>query len=142
MISIYVGMALSDAPEEFRVDFQNQLKAWLRMIPDIEVKDFFGLGSGTAGEVYALDRHYVLSSDLMIAIMDHPSLGLGGEVQLRVDSRKPLLPFRHNTTKVSRYPLGAFDLNGIHCHAYHDISDIVSVVRSWCNMQQLFPHSA
>ncbi len=95
MTKTYVGMALSGAPVSFSEIFQSELKAGLRLIPDVEVLDFswttHGPEANSDESVYQLDKSHAESADVCIFILDHPSLGLGMEIMLRYTTGKPSL---------------------------------------------------
>ncbi len=100
---IYVGCALTHAPEKFRKDVI-LLKEELRKHYD--VLDFVGLKGLTPRKVYKHDTSCVRSCDLFVSICDYPSLGLGFELGLAVEIGKPILAFAHVDSKVSRLVLG------------------------------------
>ena len=56
LFTIYVGMALTDAPEEFRDKFQNELKEMLRALVGVTVLDFIGLEGGSNVDVSRHDK--------------------------------------------------------------------------------------
>lgn len=129
---IYVGMALSDAPEEFRTDFHDDLKGRLREIAGIEVLDFFWTSNGpTAGddvEVYELDEAHAQNADLFVAILDHPSTGLGMEIIIRHSTGKPTLFLAKQGTKVSRMPIGYLKKFKIPRYRYASVDDIIEKI--------------
>ena len=129
MQTIYVGMALTDAPEEFRTTFQAELKTALRKISDVEVLDFVGLEKGTAADVYEYDRKCTEDCDLLVAICDHASIGLGMEVVFRHSTKKPLLLFAHKDSKVTRMLLGFAEGEGYVFTRYENVDEIVSEVK-------------
>ncbi len=135
MIKIYVGMALTGAPDEYRKDFHDELKASLRAESGVEVLDFFWVSHGiTAGQdkdVYLVDKEHVENADLCIFLLDYPSTGLGGEMERRSINRKPFLAFKHSSSKVSRYTLGLCAHNNVEVNEYLDVGDIMLVFKVW-----------
>ena len=107
MAKIYVGCALTGAPQEF-VDKVELLKALLRE-EGYEVPDFLGLVKGTAQDVYEVDIwQRVAECDLLVAICDVPSIGLGWEMATAVEKRrKPVLAVAHKDTRITRLIIGA-----------------------------------
>ena len=128
-ITIYVGMALTDAPPEFRDFFQSELKAELRKFDDVEVFDFVGLENGTAVDVYLHDRHCTETSDMCVFIVDHASTGLGIEVVFRVLTKKPCLFFAAEGRRVTRMLLGLLESKSHPLYRYNSVADIIEVVR-------------
>ncbi len=99
---IYIGCALTLAPPVFQGEVDH-LKNKLKTTPNIEVLDFFGLGSGTPREVYEHDMECVEQADLMVAICDYPGIGLGWEMGTRVRQlQKPILVLAHTESHITR----------------------------------------
>ncbi len=121
-------MALTDAPEEFRGMFQNELKDALRTLPDVEVLDFIGLENGTEIDVYEYDRKCTEECDLMVAVCDHASLGLGMEIAFRQTSGKPLCIFAKEDAKVTRMVTGMAAKEDCRFVRYQSVDDIIQVV--------------
>lgn len=104
-MKIYVGCSLTHAPAWFKVRI-TELKTRLGDLPDVEVLEFLGLVNGTPHDVYVHDIiECVGKCDLMVAICDHPSIGLGWEMATQVGRGKPLLAFAHRGSKVTRLVL-------------------------------------
>lgn len=88
-ISLYLGHALMRAPLAFRqqmADLKNRLA-----ISGFRVLEFFDLKVGTASEAIRHDLRQVEDCDLLVAIGDEPSLGLGVELMHRAKLGKPAL---------------------------------------------------
>lgn len=130
--SIYVGMALTHAPADYRDVFQVELKEKLRLIPNVKVLDFFwvahGEHAGTNPEVYQWDKDQTEMADLFIAMIDYPSLGLGMEIMIRHQSNKPVLFFLEQERRASRMLLGLIEQSGNVLHEYQSVDDIIQVV--------------
>lgn len=129
MKKIYVGMGLTQAPKEFREDFQKELKDALRVLPDIEILDFIGLAGSTKEEVYTYDKSCTESADLAIFIVNHPSIGLGMEIVYRQQTGKSMLICAHADAKITRMLLGMCSVEDVPFHHYNEVSDIVSLVQ-------------
>ena len=84
---VYVGCSLTHAPKKFRDEVEN-FKNKLREI--CEVLDFYGLADkDIPREVYEHDIHNCVGKcDLLLAICDFPSLGLGWELGTQVEKEK------------------------------------------------------
>lgn len=98
--SLYVGQALTDAPDSFRIDFQNELKQELRKLPGVEVLDFVGLENGTALDVYLHDQKCTQTATLCVFIVDYASIGLGMEIMIRHQSGGRVLFLPEQTVKL------------------------------------------
>lgn len=133
--SIYVGMALTDAPEEFRTVFHDELKSKLREIPNVEVLDFYWISNSPTGgddiEVYNLDEQHSQNADLLVAIVDHPSIGLGMEIMLRHATGKPSLFFANKDKRVTRMLTGYLKKNQMNLHRYDNVDEILRVVKDF-----------
>jgi len=135
MKTIYVGMALSGAPEEFRETFQHELKAQLRCLSDVTVLDFFwttqGREVGHDADVYRYDKEQAESADLCVFVLDYPSTGLGMELMIRQATGKPSLFFVHTEPRqrVSRMVLGYLAETKQSTHTYTHVNDIVDAVK-------------
>lgn len=131
VVTVYVGMALTEAPPEFRDGFQQELKSGLRMLPGVTVLDFVGLEGGTALDVYRHDRGSTLQADLAIFICDHPSTGMGMEIMVRHYSRRPTLLFAATGSRVTRMVLGFSEAEQVPLHRYGSVQEIVASVQRW-----------
>jgi len=134
---IYVGMALNDAPLEFKGNFQQELKRKLNAIPGVVVLDFVGTENGTALDVYEHDSSCVKMADLCLFVLDYPSIGLGMEIVIRESVDKPALFVAGEGVKVSRMLLGFLDKKTQPLYRYGtsgnepDFDRIIEVVRPY-----------
>lgn len=131
IITIYVGQALTDAPDEFRIVFQSDLKRALRELTDVEVRDFVGLANGTALEVYVHDRSCAVTVDLCVFVVDYASIGLGMEVMIRHYEGGKALYFAKTGRKVTRMLMGFLEQNSCPLHRYDEVADIVNVIKQY-----------
>lgn len=128
---IYVGLALTGAPPEFRDTFQHELKSELRRLLEVEVLDFVGLENGTALDVYLHDRKCAQSADLCLFVVDHASIGLGMEIMIRHHSGRQMLFFAHFDSVVTRMLTGYLEHVGKILQRYQSVADIISSVREY-----------
>jgi nucleoside 2-deoxyribosyltransferase len=105
VIKLYVGCGLTHASDEFKQKVA-KLKERLKEIPSIEVLEFLGTEKGTSADVYVHDIvNCVDECDIMLAICDEPSTGLGWEMCEQTKRGKPLLAFGHINSTVTRLVL-------------------------------------
>lgn len=129
MKTVYVGCALRGVlPKDFPAfigDLKEELSA-----KGFEVLSFVGLDpQASAREVYATDIACAESADIMVAICDYPSTGLGMEIQKRIDIGKETYICNKKGTNISRMVLGATEkFPFVHHIEYENISDIISEV--------------
>jgi hypothetical protein len=126
-----VGQALTDAPDEFRVDFQAALKSALRKLPDVEVLDFVGLENGTALDVFHHDQNCTQKANLCIFLVDYASIGLGMEIMIRHQSGGQMLFFARTDRRVTRMLTGFLENFGRTLCRYEDVSDIIKVIEEY-----------
>ncbi len=87
---------------------------------DVFVPQF--LPPASAKEIYHRDVHNVRSCDLLIAEVSNPSHGVGMEIMLAIELRKPVLLFHHSSSeKLSRMVLGA---DGKAMFNYHELEEV------------------
>ncbi len=128
-MKIYVGCSLTHAPREFVLGVE-QLKKELRR-RGYEVFEFLGLTEGTPTDVYRQDiRRCVANCDILVAICDIPSTGLGWELGTAVERyAKPTLAVAHLDSKVTRLVLGAEQDNPCYqFRRYNDLSQVADFV--------------
>ena len=128
METIYFAMALTHAPTDFVKMCGGELRKIMRKF-GYRTLDFVGLADGTAEDVYLRDMHAVCEADLLVAICDYPSLGLGMEVMARIHAKKPLVLCWRRGTKITRMLIGASVIENIRICQYDTIDDIARVVR-------------
>jgi len=124
---IYVGCSLTQAPPDFCAAVE-ALKTELRN--HYEVFEFVGLVNGTAADVYHWDVHHcVADCDLLVAICDYPSIGLGYEIAAAIERyNRPVLAVAHHDTRITRVVLG-IDSPRFSMERYQDMGEIVSMVQ-------------
>jgi hypothetical protein len=127
--TVYIGCALQTASPEL-VQFVHQLTHELEMV-GFEILTFVGTNpSIPAKEVYERDSDCVARADIMVAICDLPSTGLGMEIMQRIQLGAQTIICYKSTVGISRMVLGASEVykNTLHTIAYEDVSDIVNEV--------------
>jgi hypothetical protein len=103
--NVYVACSLTHASPEFRAvveSFKDELGLVCNIIR------FAGLASGRSPrEIYMYDIHECVgSSDLVVAICDHPSIGLGYEIATQLERRgMPCLCIAHENSHVTEFIL-------------------------------------
>jgi hypothetical protein len=123
-IKVYVGCSLTHAPQEFRDSVEN-LKNRLKEI--CQVLAFKGLSdSNLPHDVYVHDIiGCVHECDLLVAICDYPSLGLGWEMSVQAEVKKgPVLAVAHKDSKISKLVLDP-RLPGYEFHRYENLCEDV-----------------
>jgi nucleoside 2-deoxyribosyltransferase len=126
---IYVGCALAESAPEF-VAFIAQLKQVLRDLGH-EVLEFMGPVNGTPAEVFQHDIEQVLNAELVIAIADFPSTGLGFEICTALHANIPVFAFALAEQKVSRLTQGIVHPNYAF-HWYETLEDLLTQFQYLC----------
>ena len=98
--NVYVACSLTHAPKEFRAEvelFKDKLKSVCNVLC------FLGIEGHPPYDVYHFDIHEcVHKSDLVVAICDLPSIGLGYEMGTQIEKRRmPCLIIAHEKARVS-----------------------------------------
>lgn len=129
-IKLYVGCALKNAPRDF-IDSVLALRAELAQNPRYEVLEF--LGPGTPEDIYKRDIvECVGSADVMLAICDLPSLGLGFEMATHVKHfKKPLFAVAHEGAAVSGLIIGIHNEGPFAFGRYKKLSDVPQMLDEW-----------
>lgn len=104
-IRLYLGCSLSHGPKEFIKDMtalKNKLKK------KVEVFEFAGLLPPDIGMVYQHDANMVRRCDIVVANITYPSLGLGMEMGIAIENRKPLITIVDNNCKTMRFLISGY----------------------------------
>lgn len=135
-MKIYVGCALTHAPESFKQDIED-IKAALRA--EHEILDFIGAGPGEPRDVYLWDiGQCVAHCDMMIAICDLPSLGLGYEMGFAIEKlNKPTLIVAHKDAIVTRLIRG-IEKENVAFERYSHMSEIPGFVRKFIEERGIY----
>ena len=126
-LKIYVGCALTYASEEFKTEVEI-FKQELRKI--CEVLCFISISEDTPYAVYYHDIHRcVMVADLVVAVADHPSTGLGYEMATQSEARKkPLLVVAHVNSLVSDLIMDT-QQPGFQFMRYKNLHDVIPVIQ-------------
>ena len=121
---LYVGCALTQAPDDFKKDVED-IKEVLRK-RKYDVLEFVGSRSATPEEVYHRDiEQCVGRCSAMLAIVDYPSLGLGWEMATASSLKRPTLAVAQIGRAVSRLILGAAEvIPSFEFENYENIRDV------------------
>ena len=131
--TIYIAMAITGSPDEYRVDFQKELKDGLRALPDVAILNFIDPKEPEADgsneqDIVDHDKARLEECDLMLGICDYPATGLGMEIVFRHNLNKPLLLFAHKDKKITHMVVGFAQRENIPCIEYKSVDDIVREV--------------
>lgn len=100
--NVYVGSSVTNASEQL-LDFVARFKQDLRLISTAHVIEWVGKDSPmTIHDFYRKDLNNVRNCDVMVAIVDEPSIGLGIEIREALAIHKPLICIHKKGTQVSR----------------------------------------
>ena len=121
---LYVGCALTQAPEDFKKDVEN-IKGVLRE-REYDILEFVGDRPAAPEEVYRWDiEQCVVKCSAMLSIMDYPSHGLGWEMATAGNLGKPTLAVARVGRVVSRLILGAAEvISSFEFENYECLQDI------------------
>ena len=78
--------------------------------------------------VYRRDVDQICKSDLLIAEVSNASLGVGMEIMLAIQLKKPILLFRHKDARPLSFMVKGAD--GMALFEYSDLSEVVNVLRT------------
>lgn len=137
MKKLYVGCALTHAPDNFR-----QAVELLKMHLETdgwEVMKFLGITAGTSADVYENDIDAnVRKCDVFLAIADHPSTGLGWELGVADERHVPTLVVAHHNSKVTRLIQGAGDIRPhVSFKRYSTMEEIPDMLSAFMQDQNL-----
>lgn len=128
-IKIYVGCALKHAPEDFKEKVQGLIRE-LEKNPRYEILKF--LGKGDPSDIFRRDiLECVANADVLLAIVDLPSTGLGFEMGVLWSSGRPLLAVAHNDAVVSGLVLGIHGGGPFTFRKYAHISQVPEIFTAW-----------
>lgn len=135
-IRVYFGCALSHAPKEFIRDIEKIKKALRKRV---EVFDFLGLEHPSISDAYQYDTNCVRRCDVIIANITYPSLGLGMEMGVALENKKPMITIIDDKTKTTRFLISGY-VDPYHFSIrYKTISQAVSFIEK--KLQYLFPNA-
>lgn len=129
--SLYVGCALHSVPESF-LDMVEELKK--QAAEQWEVLSFVGTDpTATAETVYRKDIDCATQADVMLAICDYPSTGLGIELATRIEHKLPTIITHYIDSQISRMVLGlAFVADSVvHYQTYQSPEDLLQLLNTY-----------
>ena len=100
-------MALKNTPNWWHQSFQSCVRSELESFSDYEVTKFVGLTGANPIEICKTDINLAKSADIMVALTRFPSVGLGMEIQSRIDLSKPTILCHPEGEPLSSMVLGA-----------------------------------
>lgn len=124
MKKIYIACSLTHAPENFELQIDD-LKKELKK--HFEILDYYGLSAGLPKDIYEHDLKSVKNSDLLLAEVSNPALGVGFEIATALYNQKPVFACAHASATVSRLILGIQHPN-FTFFRYKDISEIIQLL--------------
>lgn len=101
---IYVGNALTNVSPEY-LEFINIIKKELNSIDDVKVLEYKGTG-GTPEEIARHNITQLVNCDILLAMRDFPSEGLGIEIAKCSDMDKFIILANNVLSKPSKFALG------------------------------------
>jgi len=129
---VYVGCGLTDAPQEF-IGQVGELKKALGRTSYVRVLDFVGKGDTDPVEVRKSDLSQVASCDLMVAICEFGSTGLGMEMQKAVAENKHILACA--STRDRSDLVRGIESDRFSFFQYEHMVDVVGRVKEWVEWQ-------
>jgi nucleoside 2-deoxyribosyltransferase len=88
------------------------------------------MAASDAKHIYERDVEHVRKSDLLIAEVSNPSLGVGMEIMLAIELGKPVLMFRHRESeRLSRMAFGAAGKVLFEYSTLDEVEDILAQIR-------------
>lgn len=128
---VYVAAGVTHAPETLE-DFVIEFKKRLRLATPAIVIDWVGKDSPVQlSQFYQRNINNVRESDVMIAIVDEPSIGLGMEIHDAISLAKPLICLHREDKPVSRLLVHASEALHIPLHAYRDMNHAVELAANF-----------
>lgn len=100
-------MALKNTPVWWNEAFQTSVRREFEVLTGYEVTKFVGLTGANPLEIYTTDINLAKSADVMVALTRFPSIGLGMEIQSRIDQGKPTILCHPKDEPLSSMVLGA-----------------------------------
>jgi hypothetical protein len=96
---VYLGCALTNSPQSFKDDIE-YIRAAIE--PHAEVLKFLGLDHPSVGDAFQYDLNCVRRCDLLVGDLTYPSLGLGMELGVAIETRKPIIMLANDKLAAER----------------------------------------
>lgn len=132
MKRIYIGCSLNNAPDDF-IENISDFKNELRSKGKYEVLEFVGKVGGSNVDVFKWDiEQCVDKCDVMIAVCDLPSTGLGIEIERMSSRKRPVLLLANSNSSVSRLIQGYAEVNELMTFKrYSSFNDMVKISKTF-----------
>lgn len=126
---VYVASGVTNAPDSFR-DFVQDFKQKLRATTSALVLEWIERDSpAVVDDFFRRDLNNVSLCDVMIALVDEPSIGLGMEIEKAIVEKKRILCLHNEKNKVlSRLLMSAQDSVGLPISSYDSLDEAVRIV--------------
>ncbi|MEQ1933529.1 MAG: nucleoside 2-deoxyribosyltransferase [Fimbriimonadaceae bacterium] len=82
----------------------------------------------SAAQVYETDLHQLAASDVVLAFVDYPSLGVGAEIAIALHRNLPVIALREKGRQVSRFVEGLLSANGYGVADYEGRASLREIV--------------
>lgn len=127
-VTLYIACSLTQAPKDFKQKIA-RLKELLRG-QGYSVLDFNSLEEDTPADAYRMDLQYTRECDLLVAVCDHPAIGLGMETMKRIMQGTPLLLAAHADAGISRMLTGAAEVEpSVRLVRFSSMEELSEIIR-------------
>ena len=126
MKKIYLASALTKAPKDYKSMIE-ELRSKIKT--QHQVFDYFGLGTGESQDVYEHDINCIDQSDLVVAEISHPALGVGFEIGYALSKHKKVLGIAKEGMVVGRMIRGITDPN-FSFRTYKNTDEILELINN------------
>ncbi len=129
MKKVYFGCALNHAPTEYIRQIEDFR---LLLEKEFTVLKYKGLQNGTPEEIFEYDVGSVILSDFLVADCSYPSLGLGFELGVAFERKKPIIVLAKQEALVSPLILGIGSIkNDFTVFRYQDIGEALAEIKKF-----------
>jgi len=130
---VYVSSSVTHAPKTYR-DFIKKFKQELRSATSALVIEWVDQDAPMIpDDFFRKNINNVLKCDVMVAITDEPSIGVGMEIQEAIRNKKPMLCLYEKGHTVSRLLLSAKQAGEIRLETYESLEDAVERASDFIN---------
>lgn len=123
---VYVAGALTNATQAYKRNVQH-FKELLRERTNSIVLRWVGEDAEIDPEFFSRDLGNVNMCDVLIALVDQPSIGIGIELSHAISMRKLVLCLHHTNSPVSRMVRAAVAAKHAELSAYVDLQDAADI---------------
>ena len=125
MKKVYLATPITFATEEQKLELSDLAK---KIGAICELNEYWGLADAAPADVYEYDRKCMDNSDLIIAEVSRPSLGVGYEIGYALSKGKKVVAFGKENVTVTRMIRGITDLN-FTFRTYKTVDEIIDFVK-------------